>query len=81
MRYLTAAALAGAYVGFGILLMKREVIESLEYPWFKPLYRTIGNTYDFSSEDASICQLINEKGFNIYVDPNIIVGHEKEMVL
>jgi len=70
-----------AYTGFGFILMKRQVIESLEYPWFRPIFHEIGTCYDFGSEDASICEMIREKGYKIYVDPTIIVGHEKHRIL
>jgi hypothetical protein len=70
------------YTGFGFLLVKYGVFESLEYPWFRPLTQNISdNISDFSSEDVSFCQLIREKGFKIFVDPTVIVGHEKKKII
>ena len=70
-----------AYTGFGFILIKKGVFESLEYPWFRPIFYDIGNAHDFCSEDTAFCQLAIEKGFKIYIDPRVRVGHEKKMVL
>jgi len=70
------------YTGFGFFLAKYGVFESLEYPWFRPLDQEISETIkDFSSEDVSVCQLIREKGHKIFVDPTVVVGHEKKKVI
>lgn len=70
------------YTGFGFLLIKKGVFESLEYPWFKPTIMDIGdNIIDMASEDASFCFKIREKGYNIYIDPTVKVGHEKKIIL
>jgi len=70
-----------SYTGFGFMLIKHGVFESIGYPWFRPLFHSIGNAKDFSSEDVSFCLLAKEKGFKIYVDPTVKVGHEKKVVL
>jgi hypothetical protein len=36
---------------------------------------------DFSSEDVSMCIKFDEAGVNMYVDPDIIVGHEKSTII
>jgi hypothetical protein len=36
---------------------------------------------DFSSEDVSLCIKWNEAGVKVWVDPNIVVGHEKSHVI
>lgn len=70
-----------AYTGFGFILIKKGVFESLEYPWFRPIFQKMSDTVrDFSSEDVSFCRLIREKGYKIYIDPTIVVGHEKTVV-
>jgi len=70
-----------AYTGLGFMLVKKGVFESLEYPWFRPIFHTIGTAKDFCSEDTAFCQLAREKGFKIYVDPQMRVGHLKSIVL
>jgi len=73
------------YTGFGWILIKKGVFESLEYPWFQPLwteYEIEGNIIrDFSMEDVAFCKMIQEKGHNIWIDPTVIVAHEKNIVL
>jgi hypothetical protein len=69
------------YTGLGFMLVKKGVFESLKYPWFQPVFHEIGNCRDFSSEDVSFCKMITKIGYYVYVDPQIHVGHEKEVVL
>jgi hypothetical protein len=33
------------------------------------------------TEDVSFCHFIKEKGFNIWVNPKVIVKHEKRILL
>jgi len=70
-----------AYTGLGFMLVKRDVFESLEYPWFKPLDQKIGNAVDFTSEDVGFCLRVREKGYKVLIDPKIRVGHEKKVVM
>jgi len=70
-----------SYTGMGFMLVKFGVFESMEYPWFKPLEKQIGDMCDFTMEDVSFCLRAQEKGYKIFVDPAVIVGHEKKMVL
>jgi GT2 family glycosyltransferase len=69
------------YVGMGWMLVKKGVFESLEYPWFEPIRKQIGDTIDFTMEDVAFCHKAIEKGYEIFVDPKVIVGHEKTVVL
>lgn len=74
-----------AYTGFGWMLVKKGVFESLEYPWFQPIWKEYERDgkkiKEFTMEDVAFCDMIKDKGFDIWVDPKIIVGHEKMMVL
>ena len=70
------------YTGFGWVLVKKGVFESLEYPWFRPEWEDFGNgVMEFTSEDVGFCKNIREKGYKIYVNPKVIVGHEKTKIL
>jgi len=70
------------YIGFGWVLIKRGVFESIDYPWFAPKMMQIGeDLYDMCSEDVSFCLDVKKMGYNIWVDPKIKVGHEKIQVL
>lgn len=58
-------------VGTGVLLVKTEVFKNIEAPWFEFEYvngERIG-------EDIRFCRLAREKGYKIFVDPTIPVGH------
>lgn len=69
------------YVGFGFILIKKGVFESLKYPFFKPNTYKIGDITEFAMEDVSWCHDVRAVGHKIWVDPSIIVGHEKSTVL
>jgi len=74
------------YTGFGWILVKKGVFESMEYPWFRPIWEDFGTTKngdpirEFASEDVGWCQTALKKGYKIWIDPNVIVGHEKMIV-
>jgi hypothetical protein len=68
------------YNGFGFMLTRRGVFESLEYPWFAPYFTDRGVVKDFSGEDVGFCMKARDKGYKIYVDPTLRIGHEKKCV-
>ena len=70
-----------SYTGMGFMLIKRGVFESMEYPWFRPIFKKIGDAHDFTMEDVAFCLQARELGYRIWVDPQVIVGHEKTVVL
>lgn len=71
-----------AYTGFGFLLMKYGVFETIEYPWFEPQHFKFDNQMsDFASEDVSFCLKAKKYGYKIHIDPTVIVGHEKTQIL
>jgi hypothetical protein len=70
-----------AYTGMGFMLVKKGVFEKLEYPWFRPIEKKIGDMVDFTMEDVAFCLRAREAGFKILVDPEARVGHEKRIVL
>jgi hypothetical protein len=68
------------YTGMGFMLVKKGVFESLEYPWFRPEQKTFGNISDVAMEDISFCLHIKEKGYQVLIDPQVRVGHEKKCI-
>jgi len=70
-----------AYNGMGFMLVKRGVFESLDYPWFRPIEKQIGEMVDFTMEDVGFCLRAKENGFGVFIDPLVRVGHEKKVVL
>ena len=69
------------YVGMGWMLVKRGVFESIRYPWFEPIRKKIGGFTDFTMEDVTFCHKAIENNYSIHIDPTIVVGHEKTVVL
>jgi len=70
-----------SYTGFGFLSIKHGVVESMEYPWFQPRWVSNEKFHDFCAEDVGFCWAAQELGHDIYVDPNVRIGHEKTVVL
>ena len=59
--------------GLGWMLVKSEVFQNLDQPFTQDA--------DGTGEDALFQIRARKKGFKSYVDPTLIVGHEKMMVL
>jgi GT2 family glycosyltransferase len=70
-----------SYTGMGFMLVRKEVFESMEYPWFSPLEKRMGDMVDFTMEDVAFCLKAKERGFGIFVDTSVRMGHEKRVVL
>ena len=71
------------YSGFGWIMIKKGVFETLEYPWFAPKMQVFesGNVQDMCGEDVSFCLDAKENGDEIWCDPRIRVGHEKTRII
>lgn len=70
-----------SFCGLGFSLMKYGVLEKLKYPWFRPYWVSVGDIFDFTTEDISICWMLKEMGVTTYVDPKVVVMHEKMAVM
>lgn len=70
-----------SYTGFGFMAIKPGVMESMEYPWFRPRWVSNESFHDFCAEDVGFCWTAQELGHEIWIDPSIRVGHEKSIVL
>lgn len=53
--------------GFGCVLMKTDVLFDIGINWFTP--------YIDAGEDCAFCMRAREKGYKIYCDPSISLGH------
>ena len=69
------------YCGFGFVLVRRGVFEKLEYPWFRPITVEICGCAEFTSEDVGFCLMAKKAGLQMMIDPEVVVGHEKAVVL
>ena len=78
------------HVSMNFVCMRKGVLESIEYPWFKPLFFDFevdvtdgsGNTAkrsirDYCSDDIAMSRSLVEKGYTLWVDPMITVGREQ----
>lgn len=55
--------------GFGCVLMHRDLVEKIEYPYFKTIS-------DDCSEDFYFCVKAKEAGFQLWADPSLKIFHE-----
>lgn len=64
--------------GAGCLLIRREVFERLEYPWFRFEESKDGGLI---SEDIYFCRKLNAAGMKVTVNPKILCRHFKKVDL
>ena len=84
------------YTGLGWTLIKKGVIEKLEYPWFYGTRISMNNDVSvgddddvtepkkivtYTSEDVTFFLNLKKKGIDSYVDPRVFVGNEKKIIL
>ena len=72
------------YQGMGWMLVRKNVFESLKYPWFHPRllkWKNHPNWADFCFDDVEFCLRARENGYDIFIDPGVRLGHEKIKIL
>lgn len=61
-------------VGGGCLLIRRNVLEAMEHPWFE--YEIDQRTNERAvTEDIGFCRKAKKCGFDIWVDTRLVCGH------
>ena len=75
-----------AYNGMGFFACRKGVIEKLKYPYFSyPLIEIEAEDgkilRDMCSEDVAFCKNLTNAGFKITVNTDLVVGHEKTLVI
>ena len=72
-----------AYTGMGWMLCKYGVFEKMTYPYFYPRKQAWPqyNWEEFVWDDVEFCLRAKEAGFDVWVDPNLRIGHEKTKIL
>lgn len=65
------------YTGMGLCVVSKKAVESLEYPWFRPIWMNVGDMKDFTSEDVGFCIQLRKAGNKIWCDPKVVAGHMK----
>lgn len=72
-------------VGLGFMCIKSGVFESLKRPWYglgKVVQEVDGVTYELPlGEDLYFCERVAENGYEVFVDPTVVVGHIKSNIV
>jgi GT2 family glycosyltransferase len=68
------------WAGFGMMVVKRGVFEAIGYPWFHFMIKDEPYQMEYS-EDAGWCKRVGDAGFDIHIDPSVIIGHQKMLTL
>jgi hypothetical protein len=64
------------YIGGGCLLVRRQVFEAIDEPWFEFEF-TPDHSLMTVSEDVHFCNLAKAQGFGVWADFNVQCGHVK----
>ena len=75
-----------SYAGMGFFACRKEVLDSLKYPFFDaPLQRIKGpdgkTLVDVCSEDVAFAKNLRAAGYTVQLHMGLRVGHEKSVVL
>ena len=75
-----------SYVGMGFMAVTKKALDSLHYPFFNRRMEKIDlsngvSIIDMCGEDVAFCKNLQKAGFDVYLDTELRVGHEKQMVL
>jgi hypothetical protein len=71
--YLGAGLVEVKAVGSGVLLIDLDVFKTIERPWFG--VKTHESGFTLMGEDSWFCERAREKGFKIWCDTTIKIGH------
>jgi hypothetical protein len=73
------------YAGMGLMLIKKRVMDALDYPWFKSwVYEWEENGVKMAemvTDDDGFLIRAKEAGFKIFVDPEVRLDHEKPVMV
>lgn len=61
------------HVGAGVMLVDLSILKELDEPWFK--FATYPNGSTLIGEDSWFCSQARKKGFEVWCDPTLSVGH------
>jgi len=62
-------------IGLGCCLIKMNVFDDIEFPYFKLTYENFKGYTLHVSEDLNFCRKVRKAGFKIYVDTGLIARH------
>ncbi len=67
-------------IGFGCVLLHRDPLEKLGFPWFQEDYGDAWGANNIT-EDIFFCQKVSRAGYQIWCEPTVICGHYKTVDL
>ena len=71
-----------SYVGMGFMAIRKEVLDSLKYPYFHAdLQQIDADIVEMCSEDVSLCKNIQAAGHTVFLHTGLRVGHLKEIII
>lgn len=70
-----------SYAGMGFFAMRSRAFDALQYPYFHADLQRVDDMVDICSEDVAFCKNLQKAGISIVVVPDLVVGHEKRVVL
>jgi len=66
------------WVGAGFLLIRREALERMDYPWFREVMVDFGEgEQDTSTEDIGFCVQAQRAGIEVWCDFDVRLNHRK----
>lgn len=82
-RKLTDTPFLTKKTGFGCVLIQREVLEKMGWPWFHMEFQPMGESNKIlkTGEDIWFCQRAQTLGYDILCDPSIICDHWNQVKL
>ncbi len=75
-----------SYAGMGFFACKKEALDCLSYPYFNAELQRITmpdgkELVDICSEDVAFCKNLQKAGYDIYLNMDLRVGHDKQIII
>jgi hypothetical protein len=75
-----------AYNGMGFMAVRKDVLDTMTYPYFSYPLQTMTTEdgtilEDMCSEDVAFCKNLKDAGHDVMVNTQLLVGHEKMLVI
>ncbi|MCU0521331.1 MAG: hypothetical protein MUF84_11645 [Anaerolineae bacterium] len=81
VRKMTVEVLPVDFSGWGFMCVAKGVFEAIGYPWIRDPYKVVNGKMVDVGDDFSFCLNAKELGYETYVCPQVIVGHDKRSIL
>lgn len=72
------------YAGMGLMVIKKGVFEKIGFPWFESWRNQFTHQNiqmcELVTDDDGFCHKALDNGFKIWIDPEIRIGHQKNII-